>query len=55
MHSMALHITRDAAHAAELADSLFADLYGVSTRDDVRRSKLVFYTGAVHSKAGCAP
>ena len=45
MHSMALHITRDAAHAAELADSLFADLYGVSTRDDVRRSKLVFYTG----------
>jgi len=45
MHSMALHITRDAAHAAELADSLFADLYGVSARDDVRRSKLVFYTG----------
>jgi RNA polymerase sigma-70 factor (ECF subfamily) len=45
MHSMALHITRDAAHAAELADSLFADLYGVSTRDDARRSKLVFYTG----------
>ena len=32
------------AHAAELADSLFADLYGVSTRDGVRRSKLIFYT-----------
>src|SRR6267154_4150020 len=44
LHAMALHITRDAAHAAELADSLFADLYGVSTRDGVRRSKLVFYT-----------
>ena len=42
---MALHITRDAAHAAELADSLFADLYGVNTRDGIRRSKLVFYTG----------
>ncbi len=45
LHSMALHITRDSAHAAELADSLFADLYGVSSRDGVRRSKLLFYTG----------
>jgi len=45
LHSMALHITRDAAHAAELADSLFADLYGVNARDGVRASKLVFYTG----------
>jgi len=45
LHSMALHITRDAAHAAELADSLFADLYGVNSRDGLRNSKLVFYTG----------
>ena len=45
LHSMALHITRDGAHAAELADSLFADLYGVNLRDGVRNSKLVFYTG----------
>src|SRR5271156_3509773 len=45
LHSMALHITRDGAHAAELADSLFADLYGVNARDGLRRSKLVFYTG----------
>jgi RNA polymerase sigma-70 factor, ECF subfamily len=45
MHSMALHITRDGAHAAELADSLFADLYGISARAEVRKSKLVFYTG----------
>src|ERR1700674_4126691 len=45
LHSMALHITRDGAHAAELADSLFADLYGVNARDGARRSKLVFYTG----------
>jgi RNA polymerase sigma-70 factor (ECF subfamily) len=45
LHSMALHLTRDAVHAAELADSLFADLYGVSMRDGIRNSKLVFYTG----------
>lgn len=45
LHNMALHITRDGAHAAELADSLFADLYGVNARDGARRSKLVFYTG----------
>jgi RNA polymerase sigma-70 factor, ECF subfamily len=45
LHGMALHITRDAAHAAELADSMFADLYGVNARDGLRNSKLVFYTG----------
>jgi RNA polymerase sigma-70 factor (ECF subfamily) len=45
LRGMALHITRDGAHAAELADSLFADLYGVSACEGVRRSKLVFYTG----------
>jgi RNA polymerase sigma-70 factor (ECF subfamily) len=45
LHSMALHITRDAAHAAELADSLFADLYGVHARGDLRKSKLLSYTG----------
>ena len=45
LHNMALHITRDSTHAAELADSLFADLYGVNARDGVRNSKLIFYTG----------
>ena len=44
LHAMALHITRDGAHAADLADSLFADLYGVNARDGVRHSKLAFYT-----------
>jgi len=45
LHAMALHITRDIAHAAELADSLFADLYGVSAHNGARSSKLAFYTG----------
>ncbi len=45
LHRMALHITRDGAHAADLADSLFADLYGVNARDDRRKSKLLSYTG----------
>ncbi len=47
LHGMALHITRDAAHAAELADSLFADLYGLNARDGnrTRNSKLASYTG----------
>ena len=44
LRAMALHITRDAASASELADSLFADLYGVNARDGVRHSKLTFYT-----------
>src|SRR5208282_4300428 len=33
------------ACAAELADSLFADLYGVNAREGVRKSKLLSYTG----------
>jgi RNA polymerase sigma-70 factor (ECF subfamily) len=54
LHHMALHITRDREHASELADSLFADLYGLNMRSSdkpgsevgqVRRSKLSFYTG----------
>ena len=45
LHKMALHITRDSTSAAELADSLFADLYGVNARDGARSSKLVSYTG----------
>lgn len=45
LRGMAMHITRDAASAGELADSLFADLYGVNTSSETRRSKLIFYTG----------
>ncbi len=47
LYNMALHITRDGAHAAELADSLFADLYGMNARNnnEARSSKLSSYTG----------
>ena len=45
LHHMALHITRDAAQGAELADSLFADLYGVNARKEARSSKLLSYSG----------
>ena len=45
MRGMALSITRDSTHASELADSLYADLYGVNVRDGVRNSKLLSYTG----------
>jgi RNA polymerase sigma-70 factor (ECF subfamily) len=38
-------IARDEATGRELADSLYADLYGTELRDGERRSKLVFYTG----------
>src|SRR5215475_12932550 len=45
LNVIALHITREASQAADLAASLFADLYGVNTRDGERRSKLIYYTG----------
>ena len=45
LHGMAMQITREAAQAAELADSLFAELFGMNRRDGVRNSKLMFYTG----------
>jgi len=45
LHAIALHITRDGANAADLADSMFAELYGINTREGDRRSKLNFYTG----------
>ena len=45
LHAMAFHITREAVQAADLADSLFAELYGVSAQSSARHSKLLFYTG----------
>jgi RNA polymerase sigma-70 factor (ECF subfamily) len=38
-------IARDDATGRELADSLYADLYGTELRDGERRSKLLFYMG----------
>lgn len=45
LQQVALHITRDGALADELANSLFADLYGVNLKEGVRNSKLSSYTG----------
>ena len=45
LYDMGLHITREESAARELADSLYAELYGTATRDGVRVSKLNFYTG----------
>jgi RNA polymerase sigma-70 factor, ECF subfamily len=38
-------IARDDATGRELADSLYADLYGTELREGARRSKLLFYMG----------
>src|SRR5450432_890203 len=44
LFEMALGIAREAATARELADSLYADLYGIHSRGE-RVSKLASYTG----------
>src|SRR5258706_2821697 len=44
LFEMALGVAREAATARELADSLYADLYGVNSRGE-RVSKLASYTG----------
>jgi len=45
LYDIAAHIARETSVARELADSLYADLYGTSTRDGQRVSKLASYTG----------
>src|ERR1700739_857884 len=45
LYQSALRIAREDAAARELADSLYADLYGTSTREGQRVSKLASYTG----------
>ena len=42
---MAMQIAREDSAARELADSLYADLYGLGGKDGVRVSKLMSYTG----------
>lgn len=45
LYLSALRIVREDSAAHELADTLYADLYGTSTREGQRVSKLASYTG----------
>lgn len=45
LHAAARAIVRDASLAAELADSLYADLYGLDQRSGMRRSLLDYFHG----------
>jgi RNA polymerase sigma-70 factor, ECF subfamily len=45
LYLAALRIAREDSAARDLADTLYADLYGTSTRDGHRVSKLASYTG----------
>ncbi len=45
LYDIAGHITRESATARELADSLYAGLYGTESREGQRVSKLASYTG----------
>ena len=45
LYETALSITREDVTARELADGIYADLYGTGTRDGQRISKLASYTG----------
>jgi RNA polymerase sigma-70 factor (ECF subfamily) len=45
LYDSALGIAREASQAKDLADSIYAELYGLDERDGRRRSKLSSYTG----------
>ncbi len=45
LYDMARNVTREESSARELADALYADLYGTHLRDGERVSKLASYTG----------
>ena len=45
LYDVAAFISKESSSARELADSVYADLYGTRTRDGARVSKLNFYTG----------
>jgi len=45
LHAAARAIVRDASRAAELADSLYAELYGLDERSGMRRSLLGYFHG----------
>ena len=45
LYDIAGYITKESSTARELADSIYAELYGTATRDGQRNSKLASYTG----------
>src|SRR5690242_15726309 len=45
LYDIAGYIAKESSAARELADSLYADLYGTTSRDGQRVSKLASYTG----------
>jgi|SRR5580692_3623239 RNA polymerase sigma-70 factor (ECF subfamily) len=45
LYDIAGYITKESSAARELADSIYAELYGTGTRDGQRTSKLASYTG----------
>ena len=45
LYNIAGYIAKESSAARELADSLYADLYGTTMRDGKRISKLALYTG----------
>ena len=45
LYDIAGYITKESSAARELADSIYAELYGTATRDGQRASKLTSYTG----------
>jgi DNA-directed RNA polymerase specialized sigma24 family protein len=45
LYDIATYIAKESSAARELADSLYADLYGTGARDGQRVSKLSSYTG----------
>jgi len=45
LYDIAGYITKESSAARELADSIYAELYGTTTRDGQRTSKLSSYTG----------
>ncbi|MGZ4732285.1 MAG: RNA polymerase sigma factor, partial [Terriglobales bacterium] len=45
LYDIAAYIAKESSAARELADSLYADLYGTTSRDGQRISKLASYTG----------
>ena len=45
LYDIAGYITKESSAGRELADSIYAELYGTATRDGQRASKLASYTG----------